>query len=32
MLFDWPVTVAAIAIISIVAIAIGYWAIRQWRD
>jgi hypothetical protein len=32
VLFDWPITVAAIAIITIFAMAVGYWAIRQPRD
>jgi hypothetical protein len=32
MLFDWPITVAALAIITIIAMALGYWAIRQMRD
>ena len=32
MLYDWPITVAVIVAVTIVAVLVGYWAIRAMAN
>jgi hypothetical protein len=32
MLYDWPITLAALVAITALAVTLGYWAIRKSRD